>query len=114
MIETPLQRRTRLIYEKAARSAARWEENKRRYPKRISEQQKLDRVKAKQIEKLEARSLERVEFYNRLSQRQIPIIVSTATTFCYTFCGFFFIFLSVILLYFSGIYLYSKQYSNIA
>ena len=108
MIENPLQRKTRLIYEKAARSAARWEENKRRYPKRISEQQKLDRVKAKQIEKLEARSLERVEFYNRLYQWRIPTVIHTATTFCYIFCGFFFIFLSVILLYFCGIYLYSK------
>ena len=108
MLETPLQRKTRLIYEKAAQSAVRWEENKRLYPKRISEQQKLDRVKARQIEELEIRSLERVEFYNSLAQRRIPTVIRTATTFCYTFCVFFFIFLGVILLYFCGIYLYSK------
>ena len=57
MLETPHQRKTRLIYEKAAQSAVRWEENKRLYPRRISEQQKLDRVKARQIEELETRSL---------------------------------------------------------
>jgi len=114
MIETTPQQKTKLIYEKAARSAARWEENKRRHPKRISQQQKLDRVKANQIKQLEARSRERVEFYDRLSQRRIPTAIRTATTFCHTFCGFLFVFLSVIFLYFCGIYLYSKQYSNIA
>jgi hypothetical protein len=105
MLETPLQRKTRLIYEKAAQSAARWEENKRIHPRRISEQQKLDRAKARQIEELEARSLERVEFYNSLAQRRIPTVIRTAITFCHTSCGFFLIFLSVILLYFCGIYI---------
>jgi hypothetical protein len=108
MLETPHQRKTRLIYEKAAQSAARWEENKRRHTRRISEQQKLDRVKARQIVQLEARSLGRIEFYNSLAQRQVPVVIRAATTFCFTFCGFFLIFLSVILLFFCGIYLYSK------
>jgi hypothetical protein len=81
MLETPHQRKTRLIYEKAAESAARWEQNKRTHPRRISEQQKLDRVKARQIEELEARSQERVEFYNSLAQRRVPIVIRSATTF---------------------------------
>jgi hypothetical protein len=108
MLETSHQRKTRLIYEKAAQSAARWEQNKRTHPRQISEQQKFDRVKARQIEKFEARSLERIEFYNSQAQRQVPVVIRTATTFCYTFCGFFLIFLSFILLYFYGIYLYFK------
>ena len=108
MLETPQQRKTRLIYEKAAKSAARWEENKRLYPRRISEQQKLDRVKARQIKELETRSLERVEFYYSPARKRILTVIRAATTFGHTFCGFFFIFLSVILLYFCGIYLYSK------
>ena len=73
MLETSHQRKTRLIYEKAAQSAARWEQNKRTHPRRISEQQKLDRVKARLIDELEALSLERVEFYNSLSQRQVSV-----------------------------------------
>ena len=69
MLETPQQRKTRLIYEKAAKSAARWEENKRLYPRRISEQQKLDRVKARQIEELENLKRGYVSKANRLDDQ---------------------------------------------
>jgi hypothetical protein len=42
MPESSQQRKTRLIYEKAARTAARWNQSKRSHPKRISSQQKLE------------------------------------------------------------------------
>jgi hypothetical protein len=56
MPESPHQRRTRLIYEKAARSAARWEQSKLSHPRRISDQQRLDRVKAQLLREQEDRS----------------------------------------------------------
>jgi hypothetical protein len=74
MRESSQQRKTRLIYEKAARSAARWDQSKRSHSRRISGQQKLERVKAQIIEEQKNRLRERIDFYNRLSPGRTPPI----------------------------------------
>jgi hypothetical protein len=97
MPESSQQRKTRLIYEKAARSAASWEQSKRSYPKRISGQQNLERVKAQLIRKQENRLRERIHFYNRLSLSpdQTPPIARIVLSSLGTCLGFFIIFLCV-------------------
>ncbi len=96
--ESSQQRKTRLIYEKASRSAANWEQSKRSYPKRISGQQNLERVKAQLIREQEDRSRERIDFYNRLSlspDQTPPIIARIVLSSLGTCLGFFIIFLCV-------------------
>jgi hypothetical protein len=97
MQESSQQRKTRLIYEKAARSAARWDQSKRSHPRRISGQQKLERVKAQLIEEQNSRLREqRVDFYNRLSPDRTPPItriILSSVSFC---LGFIVIFLCVL------------------
>jgi hypothetical protein len=97
MPESSQQRKTWLIYEKAARSAANWERSKRSYPKRISGQQNLERVKVQLIREQENRLRERIDFYNRLSLSpdQTPPIARIVLSSLGTCLGFFIIFLCV-------------------
>jgi hypothetical protein len=96
MLESSQQRKTWLIYEKAARSAARWDQSKRSHPRRISGQQKLKRVKAQLIEEQKNRLREHINFYNRLSPDRTPPITRIILSSLSTCLGFFVIFLCVI------------------
>jgi hypothetical protein len=96
MREFSQQRKTRLIYEKAAQSAARWDQSERSHPRRISGQQKLERVKAQLIEEQNNRLRERIDFYNQLSPDRTPPITRFILSFLSTCIGIFVIFLCVL------------------
>ena len=98
MQESSQQRKTRLIYEKAARAAARWDQSKRSYPRRISGQQKLERLKSQLIEEQNNRLRERIDFYDRLSLDRTPPITRIILSSLGTCLGFFIIFLCVFVL----------------
>jgi hypothetical protein len=89
MPESSQQRKTRLIYEKAARSSALWNQSKRSHPKRISSQQKLERVKSQLIKEQENRLRERIDFYNRLSPDQTPPIHNSDCPILFTLLSWF-------------------------
>ena len=91
MQESSQQRKTRLIYEKAARAAARWDQSKRSHPRHISGQQKLERLKRQLIEEQNNRLRERIDFYDQLSLDRTPPITriifkvsSYSTQFCFS------------------------------
>ena len=117
---------TKAIYEKAARSAAQrraWLLRAKTSrsasrstvvnptvttssPPRVSqEKQQLLQLKARLASEQEARTHDRIIYYGNFNQQQPTTVISIVTSFCRACCGFFILYLGVVLLYYYGVYL---------
>ena len=95
---------TKAIYEKAARSAALRRVRLLR-DKALRKQQRLQ-LQALLAAEQEARARDRNILNEHLNQRQSNTVLSLATSFCRVCCGFFILYLGIVLLYYYGVHCY--------
>jgi hypothetical protein len=119
---------TKAIYKKAARSAGYRKARLRRTktsrsasrstlvppiattttssPPRVSPgQQQLFQPKVRPASEQKARARDRIRFYENSNQQQPNTVISLVTSFVRTCCGFFILYLGIVLLYYYGVYL---------
>ncbi len=68
-------------------------------------QQQLLQLKVRLASEQEARTRERIIFNENFNQQQPDTVISLITSFCCTCCGFFILYLGIVLLYYYGVYL---------
>jgi hypothetical protein len=103
-------RRARLLREKETRSAARSTvvspTGTTSSPPRVSQgKQQLLQLKVRLASEQEARTRDRIIFYENFSQQQPNTVISLAASFCRACCSFFILYLGIILLYYYGVHL---------
>ena len=94
---------TKAIYEKAARSAALRRVRLLR-DKALRKQQQLQ-IQARLGAEQEAHTHDRTIVNEHFNQQQSNIVSSLAVSFCRACCGFFILYLGIVLLYYYGVHL---------
>jgi hypothetical protein len=94
---------TKAIYARAARSAVLRRARLLR-DKALRKQQRLQ-LQARLVAEQEARTRDRTIFNEHFNQQQPNTVLSLATSFCRACCGFFILYLGIVLLYHYGVHL---------
>ncbi len=94
---------TKAIYAKAARSAALRRARLLR-DKALRKQQQLQ-IQARLVAEQEARTRDRTIVNEHFNHQQPNTVLSLATSFFRTCCGFFILYLGIVLLYYYGVHL---------
>jgi hypothetical protein len=104
-------RRARLFYEKAARKAARCTASATPTRGNTSELVELDQLRTllRLRSEQEARSRDRVELHNQSFREPTSWFINPIRFLCRTCCGLFLLYVSIVLFYYSGVYLFNQS-----
>ncbi len=102
-------RRARLFYEKAARKAARRTASATPTRCNTSELIELDQLRTQLRSEQEARSRDRVELHNQSFRQPTYWFTNSIRFLCRTCCGLFLLYVSIVLFYYSGVYLFNQS-----
>ena len=102
-------RRARLFYEKAARKAARSTASATTTRCNTPELIELDQLRTQLRSEQESHSCDRAELHNPSFRQSTHWFTNLIKFFCRTCCGLFLLYVSIVLFYYSGVYLFNRS-----